>query len=82
MRVAVVIPTYQEAPTSPPRSRAVRTAVPDADVLVVDDSSPDGTAPIVGPGRTTWRSSCDRDVRGSAPPTAPAGRGRSTRGTT
>ena len=46
MRVAVVIPTYQEADNIATAVEGVRAAVPDAGVLVVDDSSPDGTADV------------------------------------
>ena len=46
MRVLVVLPTYNESATIGPILRAVRGALPDADVLVVDDSSPDGTAKL------------------------------------
>ncbi len=42
-RVVVIIPTYNERDNLGPTTARVRTAVPDADVLVVDDSSPDGT---------------------------------------
>jgi glycosyltransferase involved in cell wall biosynthesis len=42
-RVVVVIPTYQEAESLPGVVQRLRVAVPDADVLVVDDASPDGT---------------------------------------
>ncbi len=44
MRTVVVLPTYNEAENIVGFLRAVREAVPDADVLVVDDNSPDGTA--------------------------------------
>ena len=44
MRVVVVLPTYNEAENIVGFLRAVRQAVPDADVIVVDDNSPDGTA--------------------------------------
>lgn len=39
----VVIPTYDERETLPGTLARLRAAVPAADVLVVDDSSPDGT---------------------------------------
>jgi len=39
-----VLPTYNEAENISDILRRVREAVPDAGVLVVDDSSPDGTA--------------------------------------
>lgn len=43
----VIIPTYNEALTIGKAVNRTRTAVPDAHVLVVDDSSPDGTGAIV-----------------------------------
>ena len=46
MRTVVVLPTYNEAENIVGFLRAVRDAVPDADVLVVDDNSPDGTAAL------------------------------------
>jgi dolichol-phosphate mannosyltransferase len=42
-RVVVVIPTYNERDNLEWIVGRLRTAVPDADVLVVDDGSPDGT---------------------------------------
>ncbi|HWS57588.1 MAG TPA: polyprenol monophosphomannose synthase, partial [Actinotalea sp.] len=45
-RVLVVIPTYDEARTVPVTVGRLRAAVPRADVLVVDDASPDGTGRI------------------------------------
>ncbi|HKB30515.1 MAG TPA: polyprenol monophosphomannose synthase [Streptosporangiaceae bacterium] len=42
-RVVVIIPTYNERDNLRPITARVRSAVPSADVLVVDDSSPDGT---------------------------------------
>lgn len=44
--VAVIIPTYNERDNLEPIVGRVRTAVPDADILVVDDNSPDGTGEI------------------------------------
>ncbi len=44
--VLVVIPTYDEARTIERVVGEVRTALPAADVLVVDDNSPDGTGDI------------------------------------
>jgi dolichol-phosphate mannosyltransferase len=41
-----VLPTYNEAENIVGFLRAVREAVPEADVLVVDDNSPDGTAAL------------------------------------
>jgi dolichol-phosphate mannosyltransferase len=46
VRTVVVLPTYNEAENIVGFLRAVRQAVPDADVLVVDDNSPDGTAAL------------------------------------
>lgn len=45
-RVLVIIPTYNEAENVPPIVKRLRTAVPKADVLIVDDNSPDGTGAI------------------------------------
>jgi dolichol-phosphate mannosyltransferase len=42
----VVIPTYQEAENVVELLHRVRAALPDGDVLVVDDASPDGTAAL------------------------------------
>ena len=46
VRTLVVLPTYDEAENIAEVLRRLRGAVPDADVLVVDDSSPDGTAEV------------------------------------
>ncbi len=46
MRTLVVIPTYQEAENVLVVLEELREAVPDAEVLVVDDGSPDGTADL------------------------------------
>jgi dolichol-phosphate mannosyltransferase len=45
-RVLVIVPTYNEASNVGKTVERVRTAVPSADVLVVDDNSPDGTGQI------------------------------------
>ncbi len=47
MRVVVVLPTYNERENVQRLLSAVRDALPDADLLVVDDHSPDGTAILV-----------------------------------
>lgn len=47
MRVLVVMPTYNERENVAAVLKAVRDSAPDADVLVVDDNSPDGTAKLV-----------------------------------
>ncbi|WP_442809295.1 polyprenol monophosphomannose synthase [Streptomyces sp. NBC_01218] len=46
-RVLVIIPTYNEAENIKPIVDRVRVAVPEADILVADDNSPDGTGKIV-----------------------------------
>jgi len=45
-RVLIVTPTYEEAPNIAELLRRIRGAVPGADILVVDDASPDGTGAI------------------------------------
>jgi dolichol-phosphate mannosyltransferase len=45
-RTLVVTPTYNEKDNLPRFVAAVRGALPEADVLVVDDNSPDGTGAI------------------------------------
>ncbi len=47
-KIVVVIPTYNEAENVRLMVPRVLEALPGADVLVVDDSSPDGTGAIVG----------------------------------
>jgi dolichol-phosphate mannosyltransferase len=44
--VVVIIPTYNERENLDPIVARVRTSVPEADVLVVDDNSPDGTGEL------------------------------------
>jgi len=46
VRTLVVLPTYEEAENIAEVLRRLRAAVPAADILVVDDSSPDGTADV------------------------------------
>ncbi len=43
MRALVIIPTFNERESLPVQLAAVRASVPEVDVLVVDDGSPDGT---------------------------------------
>ena len=45
-RVLVVIPTYEERDNLGPVLSRLHAAVPEADVLVVDDASPDGTGEL------------------------------------
>ena len=46
MTALVVLPTYQEAENISDVLTRIRTVVPEAHVLVVDDGSPDGTADL------------------------------------
>lgn len=46
MQVLVVVPTFQEAENIEAVLGGVRRRLPEADVLVVDDGSPDGTAAL------------------------------------
>ncbi|MQA88346.1 MAG: glycosyltransferase [Streptosporangiales bacterium] len=45
-RVLVIVPTYDERENLEPLVDRLRASVPDADVLVVDDASPDGTGEL------------------------------------
>lgn len=45
-RTLIVVPTYNEAENLEPFVSRLRQNAPDADVLVVDDASPDGTGTI------------------------------------
>lgn len=45
-RILVVVPTYNERESLQPVLRRLRSAVPEADVLVADDDSPDGTGKL------------------------------------
>lgn len=46
MRTLVIVPTYDERQTLPTTLARLRAAAPAADVLVVDDASPDGTGDV------------------------------------
>ena len=46
--VVVIVPTYNERENLEPVAGRVRTAVPAADLLIVDDNSPDGTGALAG----------------------------------
>ena len=46
MRTLVITPTYVEAENIDEFLRRTRASLPSADILVVDDNSPDGTADI------------------------------------
>jgi dolichol-phosphate mannosyltransferase len=45
-RIVVVVPTYDEADNIADVVGRIRAAVPEADVLIVDDNSPDGTGEV------------------------------------
>ena len=45
-RVLVIIPTYNERQALPIILKRVRASVPEADILIVDDNSPDGTGEL------------------------------------
>ena len=45
-RIVVIIPTYNEREALPIIVRRVRASVPEADILIADDNSPDGTGVI------------------------------------
>ena len=47
MRALIILPTYREADNIVALLRHIRGAVPSAEILVVDDASPDGTAELV-----------------------------------
>src|SRR2546422_2111792 len=46
MRTLLIVPTYIEAENIEEFLRRARIAAPNADILVVDDNSPDGTADV------------------------------------
>lgn len=46
MKTLTIIPTYNEIDALPRTLERLRAAVPDSDVLIVDDSSPDGTGDL------------------------------------
>ena len=46
MKLAIIIPTYNEALNLPHLVPRIRAVQPDAEILVVDDGSPDGTAAV------------------------------------
>jgi len=53
MRTLVIVPTYNERDALPHAIRRTRQAVPDADILVVDDASPDGTGDLADAAAAT-----------------------------
>lgn len=55
MSLTILLPTYNEAENINLLITAIRKYIPDADILVVDDNSPDGTAKIVKNARVLLR---------------------------
>ena len=47
MKTIIIIPTYNEKENIVSIMSAIHEYLPNADILIVDDSSPDGTAEIV-----------------------------------
>jgi dolichol-phosphate mannosyltransferase len=71
VRVAVVVPTYNEAGTIVAVCERIRASVPDAEIVVVDDASPDGTADLARQagerlGRVTVIDRSTKDGLGAA----------------
>ena len=80
-RILVTLCTYNERENIALLVPAVRRVLPEADVLVIDDNSPDGTGRLAdelagSDGRV--RACCIGPAkRGSAPPRSPASRRQS-----
>jgi len=55
-RILVIVPTYDERDNVLPIAERLHAAVPDADLLVVDDDSPDGTGEVMAAlaAREAW----------------------------
>ena len=73
----LVLPTYEEATNIERLVEQARAKLPaDAQVLIVDDNSPDGTGEIAArlaePNTRRSTSSTGRPRKASAPPTSPA----------
>ena len=47
MKLLIIIPTYNEAENVPILIRRLTKYIPDSEILVIDDGSPDGTADVV-----------------------------------
>lgn len=72
MRVLILLPTYNESENLRPLCGAILKTVPDANILVVDDNSPDGTGNIAdglaaeNKGRIFVRHRAGKEGLGSA----------------
>jgi dolichol-phosphate mannosyltransferase len=47
MKTLIIIPTYNEYENIPPLLKAIFSYVPQTDILIIDDNSPDGTGELV-----------------------------------
>ena len=52
--VTIVVPTYNEADNLPELVKRICTALPGAEVVVIDDASKDGTADVARRLGTEW----------------------------
>ena len=90
-RTLIVIPTYNEAANLEPLVTSLRAHAADADILVVDDASPDGTGAIAdqlardpactcctGPARKDWVSRTALGSRGDCSSRSTTGSSRWT----
>ena len=46
MKTLIIIPTYNEIENLPPLLKEIFSFAPEADILIVDDNSPDGTGDL------------------------------------
>ena len=69
LRVLMVVPTYDEVDNLEPLVRRLRAAMPEAEMLVVDDNSPDGT------GALADRLAAEDDLAGTVHVLHRAGKG-------
>lgn len=57
MRTVIVVPTYNESANLGEMVQRVRACAPEADILIVDDNSPDGTGAIADGLSAAWPGS-------------------------
>jgi dolichol-phosphate mannosyltransferase len=53
-RTLIIVPTYNERENLPILAEQIRTSIPDAHLLIVDDNSPDGTADLADSLFSDW----------------------------